>query len=510
MRLRACWLLPLCAFALPLSLAPRLAADDRTEPLNVVRLIDQLGSYDFAEREAATRTLANVGAPALAGLRQAADSQDPEVRRRAIDLVRHIEKQGEAARLLEAKRVRLAYHDTPVSEAVAELARRTGFAIQLEGDVSKLAHRRLTFDTGPVPFWEAFDQFCRKAGVSEPELLPDGEQRRGTNANVNNPYAPRMAYPAGGYTYYNPYNADFNHTRLTLVEGQPPDLPTCTVGAVRLRELPAHVPLPAVLAGSDERLVGLQVAAEPDVAWQGVLALHVTRAVDERGRRLPQPLPFFGSPTNAGDSPYGYVRMWDPYGYNSNVRPSDPRHIPVRLRVGPSVQRLKELEGVVTAQVQTPMEPLLRVEDVTRAVGQTIRGAHGGWVKVVELSRDANGTVRVRGQVAYPPSDEAPPAWLLNSVNPRFGQMVFFAGPNGNQVEVPNLELHDTRGLPFQRLEQPQMQMAGQTMPDPRPRDFRLTFQPRPGQTDPAQLVYVGRRTLILEVPFSLKDVTLR
>jgi hypothetical protein len=509
MRLRASWLPPLAAVALLTSPAARLAAADRAEPPNVARLIDQLGSPDFGEREAAGRDLERVGEPALAGLRRAAGSQDPEVRRRAGDLLRLVERHVESGRLLEGKRVRLVFRDKPVLEAVTDLALHTGSTIPLEGDTSKLARRRLTLDTGPVPFWEAFDQFCRRAGVSEPEFLPDGEQRRGSGASGANPYPP-MVYPNGRYAYYNPYNVDAHHGRLALVEGRPPELPTYTAGAVRVRALPPHVVLPAVLLGTNERLVGLQVAAEPDVAWQGVLALHITRAVDDNGRRLPPTLPFYGSATNASDSPYGSVRMWDPYGGTVNVQPADPRNIPVRVRAGPGVQRLKELEGLITAQVQTPPEALLRVEDVLRATGETVRGPHGGWLKVIDVSRDATGTVKVHGEIAYPPSEEGPPAWLLNNFNGRLGQVMFFAGPNGNPVEVPNLELQDTRNLPFQRLEQAAMHVAAQAQTDPRPRDFRLTFQPRPGQTDPARLVYVGRRTLILEVPFTLKDVALR
>jgi hypothetical protein len=278
---------------------------------------------------------------------------------------------------------------------------------------------------------------------------------------------------------------------------------------VRVRALPPHVSLPLVLLGSEERLAPLEVLAEPDVAWQGVLALHVTRAMDDQGRRLTQPLPFLGSPTAGNDLQYGVVRIWDTAGSAWNVPQPDARHIPVRLQVGrPAPKVIKELEGIITAQVQTPAETLLRIDDVTREVGQAVRGPHGGWLKIVALSRETNGLVKVQGQIVYPPSEEAPPAWLLNPFNPRAGQVMFFVGAGANQVEVPNLELRDNRGLPFQRLEQAQGQAPATA--DSRPHEFRLTFQPRPGQTEPLQLVYVGRRTMIVDVPFTLRDVRLR
>jgi hypothetical protein len=111
--------------------------------------------------------------------------------------------------------------------------------------------------------------------------------------------------------------------------------------------------------------------------------------------------------------------------------------------------------------------------------------------------------VRVHGELAYPPPEEGPPNW------PGFGgpgqQVVFFVRPV-EPAEVPALELRDTRRQPFQRLEA----ARGAGPADGGPRAFRLTFAPRTGQTAPAQLVYVGRRSALVDVPFLLKDVPLR
>jgi WD40 repeat protein len=58
----------------------------------ITRLIHQLGSKDFGQREAASKALEAIGAPALAPLRNAAtDNDDAEIRRRAEGLVRAIE-----------------------------------------------------------------------------------------------------------------------------------------------------------------------------------------------------------------------------------------------------------------------------------------------------------------------------------------------------------------------------------------------------------------------------------
>jgi hypothetical protein len=61
------------------------------ESEEIKRLIDQLGSEQFKEREQATQTLSKLGKSALRSLKEAAKSRDPEVRRRARQLVERME-----------------------------------------------------------------------------------------------------------------------------------------------------------------------------------------------------------------------------------------------------------------------------------------------------------------------------------------------------------------------------------------------------------------------------------
>jgi hypothetical protein len=67
----------------------------RPTPAEIGRLIRQLGSESFQEREAASRALELIGEPALGALAKAADNADAEIR-------------GRAARLVEVLRPRLA------------------------------------------------------------------------------------------------------------------------------------------------------------------------------------------------------------------------------------------------------------------------------------------------------------------------------------------------------------------------------------------------------------------
>jgi hypothetical protein len=61
-----------------------LSQRDQTE---IHRLIQQLGSENFREREAASRSLAVIGEPAEPALRRAMRHNDPEIRHRALQLV---------------------------------------------------------------------------------------------------------------------------------------------------------------------------------------------------------------------------------------------------------------------------------------------------------------------------------------------------------------------------------------------------------------------------------------
>src|SRR5262245_54187166 len=134
---------------------------------NIAKLIKQLGSSKFTERDKAKRALEALGAAALPALKKAAESPDLETSRRAGELVKKMEEKVTIDNLLAPKRVRLQLKDTPVLEAVAQLARQSGYAIEVQGDRTKFADRKVTLDTGDTTFWQAFDQLCQKAGLTE-------------------------------------------------------------------------------------------------------------------------------------------------------------------------------------------------------------------------------------------------------------------------------------------------------------------------------------------------------
>src|SRR5262245_43839654 len=179
---------------------PSPAAEYKTDAGRIAKLIDQLGSPKFTEREDAMKELEKIGVPALPALRKATKSNDAETRRRAEELVGKLSKLEETAKALTPTKVRLLYKDTPVADAVADFAKKTGFQIMLVGDTAKLADRKVTLDTGETTFWQALDQFCEKAGLVEAGVagrsIPVDERPRPLPPGRRAPVQPAPAKPA--------------------------------------------------------------------------------------------------------------------------------------------------------------------------------------------------------------------------------------------------------------------------------------------------------------------------
>src|SRR5262249_54450922 len=89
-----------CIVVIVLLAAPwGLPGDRPDEPLadRVARLVKQLGHKEFAQREAASKELDAIGAPALDALRKAATDADAEIRQRSARLVSAITGRMRAA-----------------------------------------------------------------------------------------------------------------------------------------------------------------------------------------------------------------------------------------------------------------------------------------------------------------------------------------------------------------------------------------------------------------------------
>lgn len=475
------------ALAFAVSAAP---PDDR-----VAQLIRQLGSDQFAERAAADTALDALGPAALSALQLARHSEDPEVSRRAHSLVARIEKRVEAGQLLAPKPVRLVYRDTPVSMAVTDFARKTGYPILLQGDTSKLAGRKITLDTGEVPFWEAFAQFCQAAGLCERSQTQTTPNQAISKDEQRQIIVKQVILRHRVYGNQPPVD-----NRLMLGDGAPQRLPVCNAGAIRIRGLPG----PATAAAGDETCFTLELTPEPGLLCHGIVDVRIDRAVDEHGQVLVQPATWGGANAQASGEVLvmnGAV-IWD--GDNETVA-GNPRQMPVRLRSAKQASKtLKEVRGTLATKVQTAPQPVLTVNNILQSAGQTVRSDEAGLLKVHEVTRMKVGHIRLRVRLeTFAPN-------LQNGVGRVFrvnGQGIVRGQPvpGGSGTEM---QLLDATGQGFQLVSnsntQHEFNVNGSVA-----QEFEMIYRPQAGQGEPVKLVLLGRKTVPLEVPFTLKDVPL-
>jgi hypothetical protein len=475
----------------------------KSDAAAIAKLVAQLGSERFEDRKAASKALDALGPTALDALRNSLAGREEEARRRAIDLVQRIEVRLETARLTQPKLVHLVYKDTPLSEAVQDIARKTGFQIQLEGDQTKFAKRKITLDTGEIPFWQAVDRFCQKAGLME----------RGSAALPDNPVAPVAVGNDFLFLSDSLYVGPPAASPLVFVDGKPQSVPTHYAGAVRIRILPRLAPSPA--GGNDgtpqhQTSPGIpltvEISPEPTLGLQRILGVRVERILDENGSELKTPLPYISDP--ADNSGVHLMRAWsNTIDFDRSAQDFSKR-VPIRLHAPEGVKRLKEIRGFVAAEVLTPHEPLISVEDILNAADKTVAGKDGGSMKILEVKRDDKGQIVLRVVVEKPPTREVAPTAEM--------AMVFLAdvgGVSASAAPAPDpavnaiaefLSLVDGKNQAFKLI------AAEDQLRDNQINEYRLTFQPPSGAPKPAKLMYSGRRHTTIDVPFVIKDVPLR
>jgi hypothetical protein len=522
----------LVAFGLgALAALPGAAGEKAPDAAKIAKLVTQLGSLSYEEREQATQELDAIGAPALDALRDAIKGDDLEVRRRSEELIERIEKRVESDRALAPTRLHLTCTDTPVSDAVAELAKKSAYPITLFDPTNTLHNRKVTLDTGETTFWEALDQLCRKAGLSEESYVS-----LRLDANIAHALPPQFLpavppQPAVQPRQRGVVSAVPQAETLVLVDRKPKDLPTCYVGAARFRALtdPEHPSVPM----SDALAVPLQITLEPRIAWQRLVSFRIDKVLDDQEQTLAQlaeepPQPALGrARPNAIRAGQALPRPGTGIGFYERQQV-----ILARLQKGAKETRLlRELQGVITAEVRTPPEPLITVENILQATGKTVEGAKGGFIKVLDASKNAQGDVQLRLELDYPPGvvphdpvglgarlqalqAQALPIPAVPNGPGGIGvaqlqlQLAPQAGPGAltvvHQVGLDGLSLLDEKG---KKLEPSGLRQSFRAGPGGLTCEYTLTYRHRQGQPEPARLVLSGSRLVMVDMPFTFKNV---
>src|SRR5262249_37233007 len=136
--------------------------------------------------------------------------------------------------------------------------------------------------------------------------------------------------------------------------------------------------------------------------WRQVFGVTFEKVVDDQGQmRKGEMLPPPPKPPAQRGTISINGQVIDP---EDDTPTGEARHIPLRFDAAPKPARsLKEVKGTVTALVQSAPEDLVTVHDVLKAVGKRFAGPQGTSVLVADITRQDNGTVRLRVDVAAMP-----------------------------------------------------------------------------------------------------------
>jgi hypothetical protein len=414
-------------------------AADKASPETIAKLVEKLGSTEFSEREKATRELEALGEQALDALRKAAKGDDLETKRRAEELIKKVESRQLTKKVLEPSKIRFAFKDTPLREAIEEVNKKTGLNIILNDPENKLADRKVTLDTGETTLWEAVDQFVAKAGLVEsvnpaqvigPGVRPVPQPRPPIKPlpvppkqiqPAPLPIQPQLDVPQGAIQVQvqvqvqaQPAQADpaqpvppqpapllrpgrppffgYQPNTLVLTDGKAEALPTQYAGAVRIRALPAGTAILGFAPREGELTIALQVTPEPKLQFQSLVDVRIDKAVDDQGQVLMQSTADAG---NGGNDVPVAGALVAKAAFVARVPAPAPgvAPVPVRLKKGDKPSKtLKELTGVVSIQVRTPAEALMTIEKLMDAAGKEVKGEAGGRIKVLDVAKDDKAT----------------------------------------------------------------------------------------------------------------------
>jgi hypothetical protein len=308
--------------------------------------------------------------------------------------------------------------------------------------------------------------------------------------------------------------------QIILIDGKPKATPTCYAGAVRIRALPpSGQPVDGIPVKDGELLLNLQASVEPKLPHFGITDVRIEKATDDNDQVLPQSLPETkGAENGAGLQPglYSIKRPYPGPGRMGGQQAS------VRLKKGDKTSKsIKELKGVITAQVITPPEAIITVNNILKAAGETAKGADGGYVKVLEVSQEKDGTIKMKVEVENPPNVTT--GYGFYPVPPPPGLPPAGAGKGGGLALVElvdaktyigptaanGLTLLDDKGaaIPAQNTGVSQELNRGDRVPKT---TYSFTFKPGEKQGEASKLVLSGSRTVNVEVPFTLKDVPVK
>ncbi|VTT96619.1 Uncharacterized protein OS=Isosphaera pallida (strain ATCC 43644 / DSM 9630 / IS1B) GN=Isop_3205 PE=4 SV=1 [Gemmataceae bacterium] len=487
---------PALLLALALGVAQEPAA---AKPSGAARLVEQLGSPDFLEREAASKRLDELGAAVVEELRAGAKSDNPETARRSQELLRRAERRLVNDKILAPSLVQLDAKDQPLDTVLAELSKQVKCEIVVGGvKPEDLASKKVTVATnGKVAFWDAVLKVCDAADA----------QVAGVGGYVAPGAMPYLGRAKPGVRVA----ADRNRAVVLEARDGAPKRPFAVSGAVLVEAvpfpknvLPLSTPHPTAL---------LQAWPEPRLQWEGTTAIKVTRATDAAGGKLaPEFTPVPTGDVRAAGTGTVLIRNADgsvtvvrdtgsafelPGGFRPNVRQAVVRF----KQPEKPAAAAKELGASLYATVRTGVEPLCEVRGLE--AGKTATGTGAGGTEVsVTYSTDVRGRTVASVRLAY--DMKAVRAATVDDDLPGAK-----GGPGSGNHTVYGLRVTDAAGKPYTLG---LSSGANQIDPDAKRQVFRLEVElhrEKEGHGPPAVVSFWGTQARAVEVPLVLTDVPL-
>ncbi len=318
----------------------------------VAQLIEQLGSSDFRTREVAHQRLEGLGPEALPALREAQAHADAEVRRHLDELIPRLHR----AALLAPKRVTLQLNQRPIREALAELAKQTGYKVTLWPDAPANNEREKhvhTFALHNLSFWEAFDKLCEETGLQlEPNYGDDTLRLR-----FQDQFVP-FIYRDGPFRIV---AQGFNYNRSNHF-GSLPRNPSPSTGG----------------RNSEQLSCTLTISVEPKMPLLGIGEIKLLAAFDDQNHSL------------LADSSRGMM-VGGPRHYRYGGYRSYSQQVQVNLVWGAkTAQTVQLLKGTMPVTLLAEQKPHIVVENILSAQGKKFQEGNTN-LDVEEVKQDANG-----------------------------------------------------------------------------------------------------------------------
>jgi hypothetical protein len=475
-------------------------------PREAAQLVEKLGSQSFAEREAATKRLDELGVLALGELRAACKSEDPEVASRAKDLVAKIERRISNERAIAPTMVELDAKDIPLDAVLAALSKQAGCEVVLGGlKPDELAGKKVTVATGKVPFWTAVLWVCDAAELQVANVS-------GFVAPGSMPYLARPGKPGAGEARR---VAAVPSLAVVLEARDSKKRPASVHGAVLVEAFE----LPKIAASNDVAAAVLQIWPEPKLAWQSASNLKITKSVGTDGAKLvpdltpPRAMPQverLGGRMAVIRNPDGSITVVNPDAKNPiSAGPNftaNVRQTLVKLKTGEKVASV--LTGSVYGQVRSVPEPLVTIAlDGQKPISATGRTDSE---LTASLFTNDKGREFVIVKLTYNPLTVQPVRASEELVKPGDDNATVKPGPDGNNQTIHGLRITDADGKAFDAT------LASATNDFDHTGSRRIVMNLRlelPATKDapaaPTKVVFWGTYLKSVEVPFALKDVPL-